>query len=45
VAARVVGMFADTAERERLGRVGRRWVEQAWTWDVAAERLQELLQG
>jgi phosphatidylinositol alpha-1,6-mannosyltransferase len=45
VAARVVGMLADAAERDRLGRGGRRWVEQAWTWDVAARRLQDLLQG
>ena len=45
VAARVVGLLADAAERDRLGRAGRRWVEQAWTWDVAARRLQDLLQG
>jgi phosphatidylinositol alpha-1,6-mannosyltransferase len=45
VAAHVVGMLADAAERERLGWAGRRWVEQAWTWDVAAAQLQDLLQG
>jgi phosphatidylinositol alpha-1,6-mannosyltransferase len=45
VAAHVVGMLADAAERERLGRAGRRWVEQAWTWDVAAAQLRDLLQG
>jgi phosphatidylinositol alpha-1,6-mannosyltransferase len=45
VAAQVVGMLADAAERERLGHAGRRWVEQAWTWDVAAAQLHSLLQG
>ena len=45
VATHVVGILADAAERERLGRAGRRWVEQAWTWDVAAAQLQDLLQG
>jgi phosphatidylinositol alpha-1,6-mannosyltransferase len=45
VAAQVVGLLADAAERERLGRAGRRWVEQAWTWDVAAAQLHSLLQG
>jgi phosphatidylinositol alpha-1,6-mannosyltransferase len=45
VAAHVVGMLGDAAERDRLGRAGRRWVEQAWTWDVAAAQLQDLLQG
>jgi len=45
VAAKVVSLLANAAERERLGRAGRRWVEQAWTWDVAAAQLYELLQG
>ena len=45
VAAQIVGLLADAAERERLGRAGRRWVEQAWTWDVAAAQLHSLLQG
>jgi phosphatidylinositol alpha-1,6-mannosyltransferase len=45
VAAQIVGLLADATERERLGRAGRRWVEQAWTWDVAAAQLHSLLQG
>jgi phosphatidylinositol alpha-1,6-mannosyltransferase len=45
VADQIVGLLADAAERERLGRAGRRWVEQAWTWDVAAAQLHSLLQG
>ena len=45
VAARIVDLLRSPQERERMGRAGRQWVEQAWTWDVAATRLQDLVQA
>lgn len=38
-------LLADPARREDWGRTGRRWVSQAWSWDVGAERLRALLAG
>ncbi len=45
VAARIIDLLRSPPERERMGRAGRQWVEQAWTWDVAAARLQDLVQA
>jgi phosphatidylinositol alpha-1,6-mannosyltransferase len=45
VAVRIGALLRDRAERDRMGRAGRRWVEQEWTWDVAAAQLHELVQG
>jgi phosphatidylinositol alpha-1,6-mannosyltransferase len=45
VAARIVELLRHRAERERMGEAGRCWVEQSWTWDVAAARLHDILQA
>ena len=34
----VVGLLRDSAERERLGRAARSFVEQHWTWEAHFER-------
>jgi phosphatidylinositol alpha-1,6-mannosyltransferase len=43
VAQQVSGLLADPQRAERMGAAGRRWTEQAWQWDAAADRLAELL--
>jgi Glycosyltransferase len=43
VADRLVRLLRDNGLRDRMGRAGRRWVEQDWRWDVIADRLRELL--
>jgi phosphatidylinositol alpha-1,6-mannosyltransferase len=45
VAARISGLLADPAAAKAMGAAGRAWVEQEWTWDAAAGRLQEMLLG
>lgn len=35
--------IADPAGRRAAGAAGRRWVEQAWTWEVIADRFADLL--
>ncbi|MDX6311206.1 MAG: phosphatidyl-myo-inositol dimannoside synthase [Streptomyces sp.] len=42
-ADRIVTLLADPALRRRMGERGRRWVEEAWRWDLLAARLQRLL--
>ncbi len=42
-AERIVTLLKDPALRERLGERGRQWVEDAWSWDLLAERLTQLL--
>jgi phosphatidylinositol alpha-1,6-mannosyltransferase len=41
----VAGLLADPVRAAEMGRAGRAWVEQAWRWDVLAERLRSLLAG
>jgi phosphatidyl-myo-inositol dimannoside synthase len=43
VADRIVTLLGDAALRRRLGERGRRWVEDAWRWDLLADRLRGLL--
>ncbi|WP_377272015.1 glycosyltransferase family 4 protein [Peterkaempfera sp. SMS 1(5)a] len=43
LADRIVGLLLDEALRRRMGERGRRWVEDAWRWDLLAERLGSLL--
>jgi phosphatidylinositol alpha-1,6-mannosyltransferase len=45
VADTVAALLADSDRRRRYGDAGRTWVEQRWTWDEAARRLQGLLAG
>ncbi|MCQ4046252.1 glycosyltransferase family 4 protein [Streptantibioticus rubrisoli] len=42
-AERIVVLLEDPALRRRLGERGRQWVEEAWRWDLLAERLKGLL--
>jgi phosphatidylinositol alpha-1,6-mannosyltransferase len=42
-ADRIVTLLQDPELRRRMGERGRRWVEEAWRWDILAERLKSLL--
>jgi phosphatidylinositol alpha-1,6-mannosyltransferase len=43
VAARVSELLRDPVKAKAMGERGRRWVEEAWRWDLLAERLRGLL--
>ncbi|MFC5749412.1 glycosyltransferase family 4 protein [Actinomadura rugatobispora] len=43
IAARLVEMLGDAPGRAEMGRKGRAWVSEEWTWDASYERLRELL--
>ena len=42
-AERVLALLGDPELRRRMGERGRQWVEEAWRWDLLAERLRDLL--
>jgi phosphatidylinositol alpha-1,6-mannosyltransferase len=42
-AERIVALLQDPELRRRMGERGRRWVEEAWRWDLLAGRLAALL--
>lgn len=42
-AERIVTLLKDAGLRRRMGERGRRWVEEAWRWDLLAGRLKSLL--
>jgi phosphatidyl-myo-inositol dimannoside synthase len=42
-ADRIVILLKDPQLRRRMGERGRRWVEEAWRWDLLAARLRSLL--
>jgi phosphatidylinositol alpha-1,6-mannosyltransferase len=42
-ADRVLTLLRDPELRSRLGERGRQWVEEAWRWDLLADRLMSLL--
>jgi phosphatidylinositol alpha-1,6-mannosyltransferase len=42
-AERIVTLLKDPELRRRMGDRGRRWVEEAWRWDLLAARLRSLL--
>ncbi|WP_329319078.1 glycosyltransferase family 4 protein [Streptomyces sp. NBC_01262] len=42
-ADRIVALLGDPGLRRRMGERGRQWVEEAWRWDLLAERLKTLL--
>ncbi|MFI9272483.1 glycosyltransferase family 4 protein [Kitasatospora sp. NPDC052896] len=44
-AERIVRLLGDAELRRKLGEAGRRWVEDAWRWDLLAGRLGALLAG
>jgi phosphatidylinositol alpha-1,6-mannosyltransferase len=43
IAERISELLLDPDKAAEFGRRGRAWVEQAWRWDVIADRLSELL--
>ncbi|WP_042385989.1 glycosyltransferase family 4 protein [Streptacidiphilus melanogenes] len=43
LAERLAELLLDAGLRARMGVAGRRWVEQAWRWDLLAHRLEGLL--
>ncbi|MDX2647885.1 glycosyltransferase family 4 protein [Streptomyces sp. PA03-1a] len=42
-AERILVLLGDAELRRRMGERGRKWVEDAWRWDLLAERLKALL--
>jgi phosphatidyl-myo-inositol dimannoside synthase len=40
---RLITLLSDPDLRARMGRAGRAWVEQDWTWDLRAAQLSALL--
>lgn len=43
VASAVAGLLADGEHAAAMGRRGREWVEQKWTWDASVTTLTDLL--
>jgi phosphatidyl-myo-inositol dimannoside synthase len=44
VAARLGDLLADPARAAAMGDKGQAWIEREWTWDLVAQRLQEILE-
>lgn len=42
-AERILALLGDAELRRRMGERGRKWVEDAWRWDLLAERLKAVL--
>ncbi|MFE0630203.1 glycosyltransferase family 4 protein [Streptomyces sp. NPDC058864] len=42
-AERILALLGDAELRRRMGERGRKWVEEAWRWDLLADRLKALL--
>ncbi|KDN86388.1 glycosyltransferase family 4 protein [Kitasatospora cheerisanensis] len=45
LAERLVRLLGDADLRREMGEAGRKWVHDAWRWDMLAERLTGLLEG
>ena len=45
VAASVVKLLTDPVAAREMGAAGRAWVEQEWSWDAEAARLEAMLQS
>ncbi|MEZ4771126.1 MAG: TIGR03087 family PEP-CTERM/XrtA system glycosyltransferase [Caldilineales bacterium] len=45
MASQIVGLLRDGAQREQIGRAGREFVSRRFSWDVAADRMQEIAQA
>ncbi|HEU0131906.1 MAG TPA: glycosyltransferase family 4 protein [Mycobacteriales bacterium] len=45
VARETAALLADPRRAAAMGARGRAWVEEAWRWDLLAERLRALLRG
>jgi phosphatidylinositol alpha-1,6-mannosyltransferase len=44
VAATLGDLLADPAGAAAMGDKGQAWIEREWTWDLVAQRLQEILE-
>jgi phosphatidyl-myo-inositol dimannoside synthase len=44
LAARLGDLLADPAGAAAMGDKGQAWIEREWTWDLVAQRLQEILE-
>jgi phosphatidyl-myo-inositol dimannoside synthase len=42
---RLVQLLADPAGAAAMGDKGQAWIDREWTWDLVAERLQQILAG
>ena len=45
LADRLVQLLADPAGAAGMGDKGQAWIDREWTWDLAAQRLQQILAG
>ena len=45
VADRIIALLADPAAARAMGTKGVAWVEQEWTWDLVARRLEQIIAG
>jgi phosphatidyl-myo-inositol dimannoside synthase len=45
LADRLVQLLADPAGAAAMGDKGQAWIDREWTWDLAAQRLQQILVG
>jgi phosphatidylinositol alpha-1,6-mannosyltransferase len=44
VAGTIAALLDDPARAREMGRAGRRWVEQRWSWDSIAATFSDLLE-
>jgi phosphatidylinositol alpha-1,6-mannosyltransferase len=45
VATRTIALLSDPVAAQAMGERGRRWVQEEWSWQDRADRLQQLLGG
>ena len=45
LADRLVELLADPAGSSAMGDKGQAWIDREWTWDLVADRLQQILAG
>lgn len=45
LADRLVQLLADPAGAAAMGDKGQAWIDREWTWDLVAQRLQQILAG
>src|SRR5262249_13379943 len=45
LADRLIQLLADPAGAAAMGDKGQAWIDREWTWDLVAQRLQQILAG
>jgi len=45
LAGRLIQLLADPAGAAAMGEKGQAWIDREWTWDLVAQRLQQILAG